>query len=44
MRISGCPTLSEIRRAFEKNRVEIPVMGCYMDLGKSRPQCKGVCG
>ena len=25
--------IERIRRAFEKNRVEIPVMGCYMDLG-----------
>ena len=23
--------IERIRRAFEKNRVEIPVMGCYMD-------------
>lgn len=25
--------IERIRRAFEENRVEIPVMGCYMDLG-----------
>lgn len=25
--------IERIRRAFEENQVEIPVMGCYMDLG-----------
>lgn len=25
--------LCRVRRAFEKNNVEIPVLGCYMDLG-----------
>ena len=35
--------IERIRRAFEKNRVEIPVMGCYMDLGNP-DRSKGVCG
>ncbi len=29
--------IGRIRRAFEKNDVEIPVFGCYMDLGNPDP-------
>lgn len=29
--------LERIRRAFEENKIEIPVFGCYMDLGNPDP-------
>lgn len=29
--------LERIRRAFEENQIEIPVFGCYMDLGNPDP-------
>ncbi len=32
--------LERVRRAFEKNGVEIPVLGCYMDLGNPDPQVR----
>lgn len=32
--------LAKIRRVFEKNDVEIPVLGCYMDLGNPDKQVR----
>ncbi len=32
--------LERVRRAFEKNGVEIPVLGCYMDLGNPDGQMR----
>lgn len=32
--------LKRVQRAFEKNGVEIPVLGCYMDLGNPDPQVR----
>ena len=32
--------LERIRRAFEKQQVEIPVFGCYMDLGNPDPEVR----
>lgn len=32
--------VEKVRRAFEKNDVEIPVLGCYMDLGNPDAQVR----
>lgn len=32
--------LERIRKAFEENEIEIPVFGCYMDLGNPDPQVR----
>ena len=32
--------IEKIREAFARNMVEIPVFGCYMDLGNPDPQVR----